>query len=378
MFGSNDYLGLSMDPRVRAASVAATERYGTSCTGSRLLNGTLQLHEVLEARLAAFVGKEAAAVFGTGFQTNVGVLAALLRETDTVFVDHEAHASILDGCRMSGARLRRFPHNDAGRLDDALAAHDSNAGALVVVEGVYSMSGSVPPLADMAAVCRRHGVRLVLDDAHGIGVLGRGHGTAAEAGCTPDVDLIIGTFSKSFASIGGFVAGPAGVIEFIRHNARPFVFSAALPPGCTAAVLSAIDVIEAEPERVERLHENARALRAGLTRLGLSVPQDDTPIIPITIRADPMTTARVWKACFDRGMYVNAVISPAVPPGRGVMRMSCMATHTAEHIERALKVWSDIVISGELRPSVWAPLPSRGDSRGAAGAAAATATAMGS
>ncbi|MBN1679554.1 MAG: aminotransferase class I/II-fold pyridoxal phosphate-dependent enzyme [Anaerolineae bacterium] len=336
MIGSNNYLGLTTHPKVRQAAIEAIEHYGTSCTGSRFLNGNLQFHEELDRRLADFVGKEAALVFPTGYQTNVGTISALVQKGDFVIIDKDDHASIVDGCMMSRGTMRRFNHNDIQDLDRVLGSLPDDAGKLVVVDGVYSMGGDIAPLPELLEVCRKHDARLMVDDAHSIGVLAKGRGTAAHFGLTDEVDLIMGTFSKSFASIGGFIAGNKDVVSYIKHTARSFAFSASTTPPNAAAVLAALDIIESEPEHVERLWENARYMQAGLDRLGYDTGNSETPIIPIIIR-DEYRTVLAWHALIEEGVYTNPVVSPGVPPDETLLRTSYMATHRKEHLDRALR-----------------------------------------
>lgn len=341
MIGSNNYLGLTTDPRVRQAAIDAVKRYGTSCTGSRFLNGTLALHQEAEARLAAFVGMEAALVFSTGYQVNLGTISAMIGRGDVVVLDKDDHASIVDGALMALGDIRRFSHNDMDHLDRVLDKIDDDAGVLVVVDGVYSMGGDVAPLPDIIPIVKRHGARLMVDDAHSIGVMGGGRGTCAHFGVTEDVDLIMGTFSKSFASLGGFIAGKAKVMDYIQHHARSFVFSASMPASNVATVLAALDIMENEPEHVERLWEVTERMRSGLTEMGFRMGPSTTPIIPIII-GDREKTFLAWKGCFDAGLYTNAVIAPAVPPDMGLLRTSYMATHTDEQIDRALNILGEV------------------------------------
>ncbi len=336
MIGSNNYLGLTTDPRVRQAAEEAIERYGTSVTGSRFLNGTLELHLELDRRLAQFVGKEAALVFPTGYQTNVGTITALVQKGDYVIVDKDDHASIVDGCLMCRGEMKRFRHNDISSLDDVLAKLPPEAGKLVVVDGVYSMGGDIAPLPEIVAICKRYGARIMVDDAHGIGVTGNGHGTAAHFGLTDDVDLIMGTFSKSFASIGGFIAGSKEVVHYIQHHARSLIFSAALTASSAAAALKALEIMETEPEHVESLWDNAEYMRKGLRELGYDTGRSNTPIIPILIR-DEFRTILAWHALIEEGVYTNPVLPPGVPTGNSLLRTSYMASHKKEHLDRALK-----------------------------------------
>ena len=338
MIGSNNYLGLTTDPRVRQAAIDAVQRYGTSVTGSRFLNGTLELHLELDRRLARFVGKEAALVFPTGYQSNVGAITALVQKGDYVIVDKDDHASIVDGCLMCRGEMKRFRHNDISSLEDVLSKLPADAGKLVVVDGVYSMGGDIAPLPEIVAICKRYGARIMVDDAHGIGVTGNGRGTSAHFNLTDDVDLIMGTFSKSFASIGGFIAGSADVIHFIQHHARSLIFSAALPAPNAAAVLAALDIIETDPTLVETLWDNAEYMRAGLKTLGYDVGKSNTPIIPILIRED-FRTVLAWHALIQEGVYTNPVVPPGVPPGHSLLRTSYMASHRREHLDRALEAF---------------------------------------
>lgn len=338
MCGSNNYLGLTTDPRVRQAAVEAVERYGTSVTGSRFLNGTLELHLELDRRLAKFVNKEAALVFSTGYQTNVGTISALVQKGDYVIIDKDDHASIVDGCLLSRGEMKRFRHNDISSLDDLLSKLPADAGKLVVVDGVYSMGGDIAPLPEIVAICKKHGARIMIDDAHGIGVTGNGRGTAHHFGLTDDIDLIMGTFSKSFASIGGFIAGSADVIHYIQHQARSLIFSAALPAPNAAAALKALDIMETEPDLVETLWDNAEYMRKGLIAMGYDTGKSNTPIIPILIR-DDLRTVFAWHSLINEGVYTNPVVPPGVPPGSSLLRTSYMASHTKEHLDRALKAF---------------------------------------
>lgn len=353
MIGSNNYLGLTTDPRVRQAAIDAINRYGTSVTGSRFLNGTLELHLELDRRLAQFIGKEAALVFPTGYQTNVGTISAILGKGDYAIIDKDAHACIVDGCLMSRGEMKRFRHNDLSSLEEALSKLPAEGGKLVIVDGVYSMGGDLAPLPEIVDICKRYGARIMIDDAHGIGVTGGGRGTAAHFGLTDEVDLIMGTFSKSFASIGGFIAGNADVIHFIQHHARALIFSAALPAPNAAAVLQALSIMETEPEHVQRLWENADYMRAGFRRLGYDTGNSNTPIIPIIIR-DQYRTVLAWHALIDEGVYTNPVLPPGVPPNSSLLRTSYMATHRREHLDRALEAFK---IVGERLDLVNVPAP---------------------
>jgi len=340
MIGSNNYLGLTTHPKVKQASIEAVEKFGTSCTGSRFLNGTLEFHLELDRRLARFVGKEAAIVFSTGYQTNVGTISALVQRGDFAILDKDDHASIVDGCflarGMSQADMRRFNHNDLDSLEAALRRLPEDSGKLVIVDGVYSMAGDIAPLPEIVEISKKYGARIMVDDAHSIGVLADGHGTAAHFGLTDEVDLIMGTFSKSLASIGGFIAGDADTIHYIQHHARSFAFSASLPAGNAAAVLAALDIIENEPGHVQRLWDNAEYMRAGLKRLGYDTGTSNTPVIPLIIR-DDYRTVLAWHALIEEGVYTNPVVAPGVPPNSALLRTSYMATHTTDHLDRALR-----------------------------------------
>ncbi|HML23642.1 MAG TPA: aminotransferase class I/II-fold pyridoxal phosphate-dependent enzyme [Aggregatilinea sp.] len=336
MIGSNNYLGLTTHPKVRQAAIDAIEKFGTSCTGSRFLNGTLEFHLELDRRLAKFVGKEAALVFSTGYQTNVGTISALVQKGDFVIIDKDDHASIVDGCMLSRGEMRRFNHNDPDSLDKALSRIPEDAGKLVVVDGVYSMGGDIAPLPTLVEICKRYGARIMVDDAHSLGVLADGRGTAAHFGLTDEVDLIMGTFSKSFASIGGFIAGSEQAIHYIQHNARSLLFSASLPAPQAAAVLAALDVIESEPEHVQRLWDNAEYMRAGLHRLGYDTGPSQTPVIPLMIR-DEYRTVLAWHALVEEGVYTNPVVPPGVPANSSLLRTSYMATHTKDQLDIALR-----------------------------------------
>lgn len=341
MCGSNNYLGLTMDPRVKDAAIEAIREFGTSCTGSRFANGNMELHEQLERELAEFVGKEAALVFSTGMQANLGTISSLVARGDYVILDKEDHASIVDGAKLSWGETKRFKHNDLQDLERVLAALPADKGKLVIVDGLYSMEGDIAPLPELVPLCRKYGARLMVDDAHGIGILGKGHGTAAHFNMAKDVDLIMSTFSKSFASLGGFIAGDETVIHYIKHHARSLIFSASIPPSNAAAALAALHIMRDEPQHVERLTVIADRMRAGYRKLGLDIGTSCSPIIPIHI-GDDLRTVFFWKALFDAGVYVNAVISPGVAPGRQLLRTSYMATHTDEQLERVLEIFQQV------------------------------------
>ncbi len=338
MVGSNNYLGLTTHPRVRQAALDAIKEYGTSCSGSRFLNGTLELHEKLEASLARFVGKDAAQIFSTGFQTNQGVIAPLIGRSDTIVMDRLVHASIVDGTRLGFGRVRRFRHNDIESLRRNLEASNDSTGILVIVDGVYSMEGDIAALPEIVATAKEFGARIMVDDAHGIGVLGKyGKGTTEHFGLGEEVDLVMGTFSKSLASLGGFVAGDTRVLSYIKHHSRALIFSAAMPPSSVAAVQAALDVIETEPEILERLWSNTRFLTQGIQELGFEIGPTQTPVVPMVI-GDDIKTAIFWKRLFDEGLYTNCVIAPAVQPGQQRIRMCAMATHSTDDLEQTVEI----------------------------------------
>jgi len=347
MLGSNNYLGLTGDPRVKQAARDALETYGTGLTGSRLLNGTTPLHLELESELADWMGTEDAIVSTTGYQANLGCIGTILEPGDTVICDSGDHASILDGCRLSGARLRPFRHNRMDKLETMLErAADDGGGVLVVVDGVFSMEGDVCDLPAIVELCKRYGARLMVDEAHGVGVLGaRGAGACELFGLEEEVDLRMGTFSKSLASCGGFIAGPADVVEYLRIASRSFIFSASGVPAAVGAALAALRVIRSDgPPLFEKLLANAEYLREGLRHLGLKVVEPGTlpdgtvvttPVVPVIV-GDDWQAVLLWKALFDAGVYTNVAIHPAVPPGGALLRTSLMATHEPEHLDGAL------------------------------------------
>jgi 8-amino-7-oxononanoate synthase len=360
MLGSNNYLGLTGDSRVKQAAREALERYGTGVTGSRLMNGTLPLHRELEQELAAWMGTEDALVFTTGYQANLGCLSGVLGPSDTVIADSSDHASILDGCKLSGARLRPFRHQRADKLETMLErATGDGGGILVVVDGVYSMEGDVCDLPAVAERCRAHGARLMVDEAHAVGVLGaRGAGSCELFGVEDRVDLRMGTFSKSLASCGGFIAGPADVIDYLRISSRPFLFTASAVPAAAAAALEAVRICRSAEgaELFARVLDNAAYLHRGLGELGFKVVEPTalpdgrelvTPIVPVIIGED-WQTAQLWKALWSRGVYTNVALYPAVPRGGSLIRTSVMATHEREHLDRALEVFAEVKRLPEL------------------------------
>ena len=341
MCGSNNYLGLTTHPKVKEAAIEAVKRYGTSCTGSRFLNGTLELHERLEHELAEWVGKDAALCFSTGMQVNLGTVSALVCRGDVVILDKDDHASIVDGARLSFGKIERFIHNDMEHLERTLQSIPDSAGKLVVVDGLFSMEGDLAPLPDMLPLVKKYGARLMVDDAHGMGVMGGGRGTVAHFGVTKDVDLIMSTFSKSFASLGGFIAGDEDVVSYIKHHARSLIYSASIPPSNAAAALAALEVMRSEPERPARVLTNAEKMRNGYRKLGFNIGNSVTPVVPIII-GDDQLTFMMWKTLFDEGVFVNPVISPAVAPGHQLLRTSYMATHTNDQLDKVLEIFEKV------------------------------------
>ncbi len=337
MLGSNSYLGLTTHPEVREAARNAIEKYGTGCSGSRFLNGTFAIHLELEEELADHVGKEAALLFSTGFQVNQGVLAAILNRHDHVILDMVDHASIVDGARLSMAKPVRYRHNDMEDLACRLQEIPGEKGRFIVVDGVFSMEGDLADLPGIARLAGKHEAALMVDDAHGLGVMGKeGRGTVAHFGLTDQVDFIMGTFSKSLASLGGFVAADRSSIEYLKHHSRAFIFSASMPPSSAAAALAALRIIGREPDRIERLWANARMMKEGLRSLGYDTGASETPIIPVYL-TDPLTLMRMCKRLEEEGLFVNPVLPPAVQPNRCLLRLSLMATHTPDQIAFALE-----------------------------------------
>lgn len=342
MFGSNNYLGLTTHPKLKKAAIDAIEKYGTGCTGSRFLNGTLDLHEELEAKLADFFGKEDCIVFSTGFQTNLGTVSAIARKGDVLITDKLDHASIVDGCRLSFGAVKRYPHNSMKDLNKVLHGIKKDAGKLIVVDGIFSMEGDIADLPGIVKLAKEYGAQVMVDDAHAIGVLGeRGAGTAEHFGLEDSVDLIMGTFSKSFATIGGFIVGEKKVITFIRHQARALIFSASIPPPAAATVLAALEIIKQEPERRKKLWHNTNKMLKGLKEIGYDIGSSETPIIPLMI-GDDTKTINFWHELYENGIFANPIIPPAVPPGRSLIRTSYMATHTDEDLAEALDIYKKV------------------------------------
>lgn len=342
MLGSNNYLGLTNHPAVIEAGVTALKKYGAGLTGSRFLNGNTVLHEQLEARLAKFVGKEAALVFSTGYGVNLGVIAATVGPDDTLFTDELNHASIVDGTRFSRATVSRFRHNDMADLEAKLAMANKNKGRLIVTDGIFSMEGDIVNLPEMTRLARQYGARVMVDDAHSLGVLGpHGEGTAAHFACTGETDLIMGTFSKSLGGLGGFIAGEKLVTDYLKHHARTMIFTASLPPATVATVMQALEILQAEPERRELLWENCRYVNAELRNMGFDTGTSESPIVPIIVGED-MRTFNMWRSLLQAGVYTNPVVSPAVPRGRSMLRTSYMATHTRDQLDFCLEQFRKI------------------------------------
>jgi 8-amino-7-oxononanoate synthase len=342
MLGSNNYLGLTHHPKVLEAASRALARYGSGCTGSRFLNGTLDLHVQLEAAIAEFLGKEDCIVFSTGYLANVGLISGLVGRGETVFLDKLDHASIVDGAKMSFGETERFNHGDLAGLERKLERAGTSKGAMIVVDGIYSMEGDIADIPGLVRVARKNGAALAVDDAHSIGVLGpNGDGTAAHFGMTDDVDIIAGTFSKSLASIGGFVSGSESVINYIRHHSRPLIFTASLPPANTAGVLAALEVLQTDTERRERLWANTRRLHEGFRSYGFEIGPTETPIVPVLIGTMENTFV-MWRRLFDDGVFTNPVMPPAVSQSQCRLRTSVMATHTFDQIDFCLETFAKI------------------------------------
>ncbi len=336
MLGSNSYLGLTNHPAVKRAAIEAIKKYGTGCAGSRFLNGTLDIHTQLERRIASFVGKEAALLFSTGFMANQGLIATLVQKGDYIIADKLDHASIIDGALLCFGKMLRFEHNDMQSLENVLSNIPLEAGKLIVVDGVFSMDGDIANLPQIVSLAQRYNSGVMVDDAHSIGVLGpNGNGTAAHFGLTDSVDIIMGTFSKSLATVGGFIAGDNDLIDYLKHHSRALIFSASLPPASVASVMAALDIIESEPERREKLWENTRMMHDGLVNLGFDTGDSTTPVIPVLV-GDMMLTFKLCIRLNEEGIFVNPVVPPAVQPKGSLIRISLMATHTTEQISRAL------------------------------------------
>ncbi len=341
--GSNDYLGLTQDPRLKHAARAALDHFGTSCTGSRFLTGTLTLHDELERRLATFLRKPAALTFSAGYLGSLAVVSSLTGRHDILYYDRENHACLVDAARLSFGTVRKYEHGNMDDLERMLARDTARPGGrMIVTDGVFSMSGHIAKLPEIVAIARRHGARVMVDDAHASGVLGEGgRGTAEHFGVEDEVDLILGTFSKSFASVGGFVAGEPKVVNWIKHKARPFIFTAALPAMQMAAALQALDIMESEPWHRERLWANVRRLRGGMQALGFDTLGSETPIVPVVIGPDELTVA-FWRGAWDAGVFTTPALPPSVPADQAIIRTSVNANHTPEQLERLLAVFGQV------------------------------------
>ena len=337
MLGSNSYLGLTIHPKVKQAAIDATKKYGSGCAGSRFLNGSLDIHTELENQLADFVHKEKALLFSTGFQSNLGAIAGLVNKGEYVILDKSDHASIVDGTKLSYGEVKRFMHNDMKSLERVLASIGIDTPKMIVVDGVYSMDGDIANLKEIVRLKKRYNARLMVDDAHALGVIGKnGRGTADYFGLTDEVDIIMGTFSKSLASLGGFLAADTYVINYLRHFARSLIFSASMIPASTAAVLASLDIMKNNQELIDKLWDNTNRMRDGLHKMGYDTGTSCTPIIPVII-GDDEKVLLMRKMLFDIGVFVNPVVSPAVPKNKTLIRLSLMATHTFEQIDYALK-----------------------------------------
>ncbi len=342
MIGSNNYLGLTNHPKVVEAAAEASRKFGSGCTGSRFLNGTLDIHVELEERLAKFMKRPAALMFSTGFQTNLGTISCIVGRNDTIYADRSNHASLVDGCRLSFGRTVKFSHNDMADLERVLRTSVNGGGRLIVVDGVFSMEGDITRLPEIIRLAREYGARVMVDDAHSIGVLGEGgRGTAEHFGLIDETDLVMGTFSKSFASLGGFIAGEEDVIHFIKHFSRELIFSASMTPASVASCLAALDIIETEPERRIRLWDITHRMHREFKSLGFNIGVTETPIIPIYIGED-ILTFQFWRDLTDAGIFANPIVSPAVPPGHALIRTSYTATHTDEQLDFVLETFAKV------------------------------------
>ena len=350
MLGSNNYLGLTTVPEIVNAAKAALDEYGTGCSGSRLLNGTLILHQQFEKEMAAFLGKDDVVTFSTGFQSNLGIISAIVGRGDYVICDKENHASIYDGCKLSYGKMLRYNHADMDGLEAQLKKVPESAGALIVTDGVFSMGGDIAKLPEIVALAKRYGARVMVDDAHALGVIGRGgRGTASYFGLEDEVDIYMGTFSKSLASLGGYMAASAKVADYVRCNSRPYIFSASVPPACIAVATASLRYLIAHPERVDRLQAIAQYMREQLLARGVSIRVAKTPIIPI-YTYDMLRTLQVQKELYERGVYVNASLPPATAPNECLLRCSLMATHTEAQVDEAVSIIADVLSRHRLEP----------------------------
>lgn len=357
MFGSNSYLGLTNHPKIKEASKKAIDKYGTGCAGSRFLNGTLDIHIELENRLATYVGKEAAVLFSTGFQVNLGVLSCITGRNDYLILDEYDHASLIDGSRLSFSRVIKYAHNDMADLERKLSILPEDSVKVIAVDGIFSMEGDIVKLPEIVQLADKYGVNIMVDDAHSLGVIGhKGAGTASHFGLTDEVDLIMGTFSKSLASLGGFIAADAVTIDYLKHRARALMFSASMPPASVASVIAALDIIESEPERIQKLWDNTNYAMKLLLEEGFDLGPTESPILPIYVR-DNAKTFMVTRHLQDAGIFVNPVVSPAVPSDSSLLRFSLMATHTFAQIEEAIdkiaKAFKDVGVNAhEVKESI--------------------------
>lgn len=348
MIGSNNYLGLTSHPEVIEAGVKAIENYGSGCSGSRFLNGTLDMHVALERELAKFLHKEAVVTFSTGFQSNLGIISAVVGRNDYIVCDKENHASIYDAARLSFGKMVRFEHADMADLERKLKEIPEDKGILIVTDGVFSMGGDICKLPEIVTLAKKYGARVMVDDAHGLGVLGKhGRGTAEHFGLEDEVDIIMGTFSKSLASLGGFMAASQRVVDYVKHTSRPYIFSASITPACVASALTALKILEREPERVQALRDISNYMREGLKRLGVQIIDSETPIIPI-YTYDDYKAFIACKMLLERGVYVNPVVTPATPQGKALLRTSYTATHTKEQMDKAMKAIHDVLCELEI------------------------------
>lgn len=342
MFGSNSYLGLSDDPRLKEAAIAAIRKYGTSCSGSRFLNGTLDIHEELEAKLAKFVGKDASVTYSTGFQVNLGVVSCLGFRGGYTFLDALDHACIIDGSRLGFAEVRKFAHNDMEALEAKLKLVPADAPKLIVVDGVYSMEGDIAPIPKMVELCEKYNASIMIDDAHGLGVIGEnGSGTASHFGLTDKVDLIMGTFSKSFGSLGGFISGDETIINYLKHNSRSLIFSASMTPAAVAAASRALDIMIEEPERRENLWKVTHHAQKAFKENGFDTGHTQSPIIPLFVR-DTIKAMKIVRMAYEKGVFITPVIAPAVPEKDVLIRFALMATHTCEQVDEAVEKLTSI------------------------------------
>ena len=345
MAGSNNYLGLTAHPKVKEAAAKAVEKYGTGCSGSRYLTGTLDLHNELEARLAKFMGKEACLLYSTGYQTAQGIIPTLVQRGEYVVTDKDNHACIVAGYMMAKgmfADFVRYKHNDMADLERVISHLPPNAGKLIVSDGVFSTSGEIVHLPELVTIAKKHNARILVDDAHAIGVVGKGgRGTASHFGLENEVDMTMGTFSKTFASLGGFVVGKERVINYLKHHSPALIFSASPTPASVAAALAALDILEQEPSRIDKLIRNAARMRSGFKQLGFTVIDGRTAIVPVVV-GDDLLAFKFWRELFDAGVFVNAFVSPGVPPGLQMMRTSYMATHEDKHLDRLLEVFTTV------------------------------------